>query len=293
MLQSMTGFGSASGAVDGVEYSVEIRSVNNRYFKPVIKLPDSWSAAEADIEKILRNRVSRGTVVLSLRMRVPEEQAAYQVNGRTLNSYVDQLRSLETEANPTIRIDLAGLLELPGVLEPPPMEEIVARTRDGVMNLIDQAIEGLLDMRQKEGQALKDDLLGHCNAVGDALDQIAQRSPGVVGEYYERLRQRVEQLTREAKLTLDEETLSREVALFADRSDISEEVSRLRTHLEQFAQACDSSEPAGRKMDFIAQEMLREANTIASKSNDSQIGRLVVEIKSGIDRIKEQVQNVE
>ncbi len=293
MLRSMTGFGSASGNVGGVDYSVEVRSVNNRYFKPNIKLPDSWSGAEADIERILRKRLSRGSVTLSVRMKVPDDQAACTIRTGVLESYARQLKEIEAGGDPSMRIDLAGLLELPGVMEPPSMTEIVQNTRDGLFGLIDQAVENLLTMRQTEGVALKTDLIENCGVIERNLAIIAQRAPQVVEDYHEKLRLRVEELTRQAKLNLDPEALSREVALFADRSDIAEEINRLTGHVEQFRESTDSPEPAGRKLDFIAQEMLREANTIASKANDAEIGRLVVEIKTAIDRIKEQVQNAE
>ncbi|MFP4053623.1 MAG: YicC/YloC family endoribonuclease [Phycisphaerae bacterium] len=293
MLRSMTGFGSATGSIGGVDYSVEVRSVNNRYFKPNIKLPDSWSGAEADIEQILRRRLSRGSVTLAVRMKVPDEQAACTIRIGVLESYAQQLKQIEAGGDPSMRIDLTGLLELPGVMEPPSMTEIIENTREGLFGLIDQAVENLLTMRQTEGEALKTDLLENCGVIERNLAIIAQRAPRVVDDYHEKLRLRVEELARQAKLNLDPDALSREVALFADRSDIAEEINRLTGHVDQFRESTDSPEPAGRKLDFIAQEMLREANTIASKANDAEIGRLVVEIKTAIDRIKEQVQNAE
>ncbi len=293
MLRSMTGFGSAGGQVEAVSYVVEIRSVNNRYLKLSCKLPDFLSAAESEIEGRIRRRVQRGTLTLSVRTRLPEDRAAGRVNQAVLNSYLDQLRSLDVAGNPMLRVDLATMMQLPGVCEPPSLEGLVDTTRDGLLVLVDQALDALIVMRRKEGEDLKTDLLGNCGEIEKNLAAVAEIAPQVVVDYHEKLIARVGELTRAGKVNIDEDLLAREVAIFADRCDIAEELTRLRTHVEQFSQTCDSPEPAGRKLDFIAQEMLREANTIASKANSSDIGRRVVDIKTAIDRIKEQVQNVE
>jgi uncharacterized protein (TIGR00255 family) len=148
-------------------------------------------------------------------------------------------------------------------------------------------------MRAAEGGSLEADLKNHCQAISEDLERIRSRGAAVLHEYAIRLRKRVDGLLAEAKLKLDEETLAREVAILADRSDISEEIARLDSHLEQFIQSCHSNDQAGRRLDFISQEMLREANTIASKASDAEIIRSVVDMKCRIDRIKEQVQNIE
>lgn len=293
MLRSMTGFGSAQAVIQGVEYAVEVRSVNNRYFKGVIKLPESLSALEADIERILRKEVYRGTVTLAVRMRIPDDQRAYRVNTAALASYIDQLRVLEVEANPTMRIDLAQLLQLPGVTEPPPVEELCQRTQQGLMDLIRKVLADLARMRDQDGKGLQDEFTGHCRMILQKVAGIAGLAPQVVRDYQDRLIARVKELTASAKIDIDAESLAREVALFAERCDVAEEISRLRTHVEQFLATMAAPEPSGRKLDFIAQEMLREANTIGSKANDATIAQAVVDIKTAIDRIKEQAQNVE
>ena len=161
------------------------------------------------------------------------------------------------------------------------------------MELTGRAMDGLVQMRQSEGLVLQEDLLKNCDVVAASLARVAARSPQVVRDYQRRLATRVEELTCGTDVPVARESLATEVAIFAERSDIAEEIVRLSGHLAQFRQSVSSNEPAGRKLDFIAQEMLREANTIASKSNDAEIAREVVEIKTAIDRIKEQVQNVE
>jgi uncharacterized protein (TIGR00255 family) len=289
----MTGFGSAGGHVEGIEYAVEIRSVNHRYFKTNVKLPESWASADVEIEQKLRHKLMRGSITCTVRMKIPSDKAAYRVNTVALNSYIDQLRGVEIEANPTMRIDLGSLLQLPGVCEPPGLEEMIESTHDDLMRLIDQALEQLLRMRQEEGKALRADLLANCKVIQDNLKVVMSRAPDVVREYHGRLAARVAELTQSAQIRLDEEQLIREVAIFAERCDIAEEIARLSGHVEQFHLAVDSPDPSGRKLDFIAQEMLREANTIGSKSSDSDIARAVVEVKTAIDRIKEQAANAE
>ena len=293
MLRSMTGFGSAQGAVKGVEYSVEARSVNNRYFKPVIKLPEYWAAAESEVEKLLRQSISRGTVTLIVRVKLPQDKSAYKVNTAALANYIEQLKVVGSEANPMLRIELGSLLLLPGVCEPPALEEIWQATREGLMKLIDTALKNLVKMRDREGKATGAELAALCGDILKQADAVALKAPGVVVEYHQRLRERVQELTAAAKVEIDAEALAREVAVFAERCDVAEELTRLKSHVEQFQAAFQSPEPAGRKLDFIAQEMLREANTIASKANDSEIAHAVVDMKTAIDRIKEQVQNIE
>jgi uncharacterized protein (TIGR00255 family) len=293
MLRSMTGFGSAQGRVEAVEYSVEIRSVNNRYFKSVIKLPEHWANLESEIEKLLRAKLSRGTVVLTLRMKLPEEKAVYKLNVAAMMAYLEQLGPMLVDANPVLRVDLGQLTQLPGVCEPPELNELMEKSRDGLMALVSESLDQLMVMRQKEGQLLKADLSGLCEVLEKNLIEVAARAPQVVKDYQQRLSDRVAELTNAGKIDIDEDNLAREVALFAERCDIAEEIARLSGHIKHFRQAMSSPEPGGRKLDFIAQEMLREANTIASKANNAEIARAVVEMKTAIDRIKEQVQNAE
>jgi uncharacterized protein (TIGR00255 family) len=293
MLHSMTGFGSAARQCGAVQYAVEIRSVNNRYLKLNIKLPEACQAAEAQIDKLMRNRLGRGTVTVSIRMKVAEEAAVYRVNQAALDSYLHQLRELQAEADPSTRIDLAGLLQLPGVCEPPELEEVVAQSLPELLTLVEEALDAMIQMRLQEGVSLKDHLIEQCDQIREKLQSVTSRAPQVVEEYHQRLTDRVKELVDQGRVNIDEESLAREVAIYAERSDIAEEVSRLSTHLQQFRESCEADGAVGRKLDFISQEMLREANTIASKSNDAEIARAVVEIKTAVDRIKEQVQNAE
>jgi uncharacterized protein (TIGR00255 family) len=189
---------------------------------------------------------------------------------------------------------LGGLLALPGILTPAvPSGELAGRIRRKVLAITRQALKGLKAMRAAEGAALAKDLERHCGQIKSILERVRSHSTAGPQQYAEKLRKRVDELLASAKLKLNEETVSREVAIFADRADISEEIARLDSHLVQFAKAMKGNQQAGRKLDFICQEMLREANTIGSKASDADIVHLVVDIKCRIDRIKEQVQNVE
>jgi uncharacterized protein (TIGR00255 family) len=187
--------------------------------------------------------------------------------------------------------DLASLLQLPGVLIQPTAEPD-SQQQPEVLELVGEAIEGLLDMRAEEGKTIERDLLECCEVIARRLSEIADQAPRIISDYYERLKRRVDEMLAKSDVELDADTVAREVALFAERCDVAEEISRLASHLTQFRKVLAQDQP-GRKLDFIAQEMLREANTIASKGNSAEIGQAVVDIKTSIDRIKEQVQNIE
>jgi uncharacterized protein (TIGR00255 family) len=293
MIVSMTGFGDAAGEREGTHYSVEVRSLNNRFFKTVIKLPDNVSGLEPELETRLRKSLGRGSITYILKMRTDSAEAAYHVNIPALRAYLQQLRKVP-ELDQMARIDLASLLQLPGICQEP-RDESDEITRHGPMvrQLTDQALEKLHAMRQQEGQSLLADLLRHTRAIAADLVEIEKRSPHVIEEYHRRLGQRVNQLVSKAELQVSQSDLLKEISVFAERADISEEIARLKSHLEAFDHTCRTGEHAGRKLDFITQEMLREANTIASKANDAAIARQIVDIKGAIDRLKEQVQNVE
>ncbi|MBN1509432.1 MAG: YicC family protein [Sedimentisphaerales bacterium] len=294
MLNSMTGYGEAEGVLDGVSYAIEIKAVNNRYLKTIVKLPDTCIFLEEDIDKELRRSLSRGTINCVLRFKSVSASALFEIDEAALKSIVAKLNGVSASVGVKGQIDLAGLLALPGIVRPVlPDEEAGARVKEFVLRLTRDAVEKLKRMREAEGKFLEADLIGHCDAMARELEVVVQRSGSVVAEYAKRLQKRVDELLAEAKLKLDEETLAREVAILADRSDISEEIARLDAHLQQFRQICKMDGQAGRRLDFLSQEMLREANTVASKAADAQIARSVVDVKCLIERIKEQIQNVE
>ncbi len=293
MINSMTGFGDASGQVNGIAFAVEIKTLNNRYLKSSVKLFDAAAFLEEDVEKLLRENFQRGTVSCSVRLADSASAQVADINVKVLSKYVDELRSFAADRGIEASIDLTGLVQLPGVIGTTIPEEQQAVLGPAILAAVKEALVRANQMRAKEGVALADDMLKNCQGVADCVELIGKRAPLVVQEYQEKLRKRVDELLAAAKLNMDQETLAREVAIFADRSDISEELARLASHLNQFRETCRKDAQAGRKLDFITQEMLREANTIGSKSADAQIAGAVVDIKCFIDRLKEQVQNVE
>jgi uncharacterized protein (TIGR00255 family) len=296
MINSMTGYGNAEGRLSGTTYAVEISTVNNRYFKPTLRLPETLEFLENDVEKELRREVSRGTVNYTLRQKGAPAEALFEINEKALATLLKRLGKISPAGGLERELDLGGLLALPGILSPAiPGGKEAEKIRRKVIAVTRQALKGLKSMRATEGEALTADLEKNCKAIKISLEQIQNRSAAGPQQYAEKLKKRVEELLSVAKLKLNDETLAREVAIFADRADISEEIARLDSHLVQFTKSLKASagQGEGRKLDFICQEMLREANTIGSKAGDSDIVHLVVDIKCRIDRIKEQVQNVE
>lgn len=296
MIRSMTGFGEASAHLEGIHYFVEVRSLNSKYFKANIRLPEEFQGLEAEMESRLRDRLTRGTVTLTATCSENTASAARDINVRALQKYIDQLRAIPGVAAGELSLDLGALLDLPGVLQPPADEEDrVNRARSAFLSLLDGALAELLAMREREGRALVADLLAHRDLIAARLSIVGERAPAVVLEYERRLKTRIETMLKEADVRVDAVDLIREIAAYAERTDIAEEVHRLAGHLVQFAELLAGADdrPIGRTLDFLAQEMLREANTIASKSPDGAISRSIVEVKGAIDRIKEQAQNVE
>lgn len=296
MVRSMTGYGDASITIDGVHYFVEVRALNNKYFKATIRLAEALQGLEAEMEARLREKISRGTVTLTARSTDASASAAYTINTQALDRYVQQLSELPQVKGGGLKLDLGQLLNLPGVLQPPADEEDrLDKARGIFLPLLDKAVTNLLAMRQREGRVLVDDLKSHQTYIAERLSLVAQRAPGVVADYQSRLKQRIETMFREADATVEPADLIREIAVYAERTDIAEEIKRLSAHLDQFGSLISATDgkPIGRTLDFLAQEMLREANTIASKSPDAAISRSTVEIKGAIDRIKEQAANIE
>ncbi|HCT45057.1 MAG: YicC family protein [Phycisphaerae bacterium] len=290
----MTGFGDASGSDTGSVYSVEVRSVNNKFLKIGTRIPERLASLEPEIEQVVRATLSRGSVTVTVSCTDTDESAAQDINIGALRKYAEQISKATGVAIDAIGV--GELVMLPGVLCPPGDSETrLQRARDGIIPLVKLSLEHLIAMRSREGIALHDDLAGHLDFIAERLAQINEFAPGVVGDYEKRLKVRMESLISDSGAEIDHGDLIREIAVYAEKTDIAEEISRLGEHLIHFRDMLgdESGRPIGRTMDFLAQELLREANTIASKSPDAKMSRLIVEIKGAIDRIKEQVQNVE
>lgn len=290
MLLSMTGYGDARREEDGMSVAVEIRSVNSRYLKINVRGAES-AALEAKIESIVRKRLNRGTVSIILRLSRKATAEDYRINLEVVEACQKQLASLSGGAT---NIDLSTLLTLPGVVEAPSSSGGLTESDwKFVEPVVADALASLEKMRAAEGHAMDDDFKVNCAAITTQLEEINERAPLVVASYQNRLTERINTLLRDFDTSVTGADVAREVGVFAERSDISEEVVRLRSHLEQFAKISAEKESAGRKLEFLIQEMFREINTIGSKSNDSEIAVHVVEIKTHIERMREMIQNVE
>ena len=290
----MTGFGDARAERDDYAVAVEIRAVNSRHLKLNTRISEGYSALESHIEPIVRRQVHRGTVYVNVRVRQLRAAEDYRINTGVLEAYLDSLQELAAGRDLSEELRLEPLALLPGVVE-----EAFVETRNAdavwpiVQGALDQAIAALRAMREVEGNALESDLSNQLNQIATSLSAIEQRAPEVIEQYRTRLEERVGDALDQVGAEVDPADLVREVCLFADRADISEEIVRMRSHLDQFRGALNVAESAGKRLEFIVQEIGRETNTIGSKANDAEISHQVVEIKTALERVREQVQNVE
>lgn len=289
----MTGFGEARGTAGGMAISVEVRTINSRHYKLSFRSSEGYASLESDVEALTRESIRRGTVQLNLRVDRRSSVDDYRINTEVVENYRRQLQQF-TGSEWNNADDLRLLLSLPGTIDEKSRGEYDPREDwPAIEPVIRDALAALAKMRAEEGVALAADLAHNGRQISELLDAIARRSPEVTQSYQSRLTGRVQQALSELNVTVEPADLLREIALFADRSDISEEIVRLRSHLQQYEAALLMAESSGRKLEFIAQEMGREINTIGSKANDAEISRLVVDIKTALERIREQIQNVE
>lgn len=294
MLISMTGFGEARSQTGGMAVAVEVRTINSRHLKLTYRSSEGYAALEPEVEAATREVIRRGTVQLNLRVDRRTSVDDYRINTEVLENYRQQLEQYtgRSEANDPLMLQM--LLSLPGTVDEKSRAEHDPREDwPAIEPVIREALVAVAKMRAEEGVALAADLAQNGRQIAELLDAISKRSPEVTQSYQSRLTGRVQQALSELNVTVQPADLLREIALFADRSDISEEIVRLRSHLQQYEAALLMSESSGRKLEFIAQEMGREINTIGSKANDAEISRLVVDIKTALERIREQIQNVE
>ncbi|QDS98897.1 YicC/YloC family endoribonuclease [Adhaeretor mobilis] len=293
-LLSMTGFGEARTEQADHAVNIELRTINSRHFKLSLRSTDGYGSLDARIEAILRESIRRGTVHANLKIRHLSSLDDFRINAQMLERYVDELQKIAAKRDLCEELRLEPLASLPGVVEQLSTEASEPEDVWPVVKaVVTEALEKLTKMRAEEGEALAADLTEQCQTVAKSLDIIAQRTEVVVDHYRQRLLERVGGALSELQVTLEPADLTREVCLFAERSDISEEVVRLRSHLQQFEKTMQLPESSGRKLEFICQEMGRETNTIGSKANDAEISAQVVEIKTALERIREQIQNVE
>ncbi len=296
MIRSMTGFGRASIRIENVAYDVEVRSVNHRYLDARVRLPRLFAALENDLRESVARVLARGKVDVSV--VVPEGDApkpVLEIDLDVARDYAAAAETLRSSEGVSGLLDVATLLTLPGVarFEDPtlPSEAVQSALRDAV----DEALRATDDMRATEGAALERELLERIDTVSGLAEFLAERADAVQSAVRERLRKRAAQLAQETGL-VDDARLHQEIVIAADRMDVTEEIVRLRSHVVQFREIVASAgpgKPVGRRLDFLMQEIGREVNTIGSKGGDAPIAHQVVELKTQLERIREQVQNVE
>ena len=289
MIRSMTGFGAAEGVVGGARVSVELRTVNHRFFSPSIKLPSELSRWEPDVREALRRTIARGHVTVSARLE--RASASGSIDEQRFAGYVAMLRDLRDRHGLDGPIDVATVLRMPDVLAAD--AEDAGGTAAELTAIVDSAIESLTRSRGEEGKRLASFLLERLVTVDGALSRIAARAPERVIAQRDRLREAVRVLTE--GMAVDEQRIAQEIAILADKLDVQEELQRFASHITAFRAALLQSggEPVGKRLGFLLQEMLREANTTGSKANDAGMLQDVVTIKEELERIREQVENLE
>lgn len=292
MLRSMTGFGAGRAQVDGEELSVELRAVNHKFCEVKARLPRELAALEAGLVKRVKERLARGAVDLSVRrVAATASGTAPVVDVALAREYQRAWRELAAALQLPESPTLAQVAVQPGVVRLEERGVDVAAAEEATRQALEGALDALTAMREQEGLALRADLEARLAQVASWVREVEALAPQAVEAYRERLSQRVAELSRGAPV--DPQRLVQEVVLFAERTDVAEELTRLRSHLEQFGALLAAPEPAGRRMDFLVQEMHREVNTTGSKSQHPDISSRVVSLKAELERIREQVQNVE
>lgn len=289
MIRSMTGFGSADGMVGSAHVAVEVRSVNHRFFSPSIKLPASLARWEGDVRDTLRRSVSRGHVTLTARIDRAEAQPA-AIDESRLRAYAEQLRGVKERLGLAGDVELATLLRLPDVISIDRDEE--EGTAAELVAIVERASALLQKSRESEGGRLAAFIAERIALVEGAVDRLGLRAPKRLEEQRDRLRAAVQELAQGVKI--DDQRMAQEIAILADRLDVGEELDRFKSHIVAFRETLASrGEAVGKRLGFLLQELLREANTTGAKSNDAEMVREVVMIKEELERIREQVENLE
>lgn len=291
MIRSMTGFGKSDGTVGGVPCTIEVRCVNGRYLEQSCKLPKEWSDKEVFIRELVRERISRGSISLFVRTDEKAAETTARVDVELARKTVDSLRLLQVELGLGGTIEIAHLMHFPAIFQGAADSGEKPDVWPELSALIGNALDALNTMRLREGSELEKDFLSRLDAIASGLMDVEQRSALRVPAERERLRERVRQLVVED--AVDEQRLQLEIVLLSEKLDVAEECVRLRSHISYFREMLQANEAVGRKLNFLMQEMNREVNTIGSKTNDADIGRIVVAMKEELERMREQVQNIE
>jgi uncharacterized protein (TIGR00255 family) len=294
MIRSMTGYGRAEAVLAGRKFAVEMKSVNHRYLEISLRVPGMLLSLDTEIKKKIGEQFSRGRIEATVRVDgdgIAENNGRLTLNLPLARNYHALLCQLKEELHLGDEISLAMMTDFRDIFVPTESVQDPAALWEGLSKLLDEAMRTLVEMRAREGESLQRDLTKRLSLIACVLETIAGRAPQVVCEYQKRLGDRIRELTGD--LVIDESRLLQEVAIMAEKSDITEEIVRFRSHIEQFTDLLVNEDGAGRKIDFLIQEMGREVNTIGSKSGDAEISRNVIEIKSELAKLREQVQNIE
>lgn len=294
MIKSMTGFGRCRTVLHGREISVEIKSVNHRFFEFSCRTPKGYGFLDDKLKALVNSRVSRGKIDMFVTVGTAEDTPAeVKINHSLVSGYINAMKEISETYGIENDVTVTAISRFPDVYTvskaPENEEEITA----DVLEAANTAIDGFIAMREAEGEKMKADILGRAEVVLATVDEIDERSPQTVKEYEERLLDRINRTLQDYNINIDEQRVLTEVAVFADKVAVAEETVRLRSHFAQLSKIMESQTPIGREIDFIIQEMNREANTIGSKVQDAEIAHKVVKIKSEIEKMREQIQNIE
>jgi len=293
MLISMTGFGRSECLENEYTYQAEIRSVNNRFIEVTTRLPKAYSDLEQPLKSLIKSYCSRGSINLTINIGYSNDsldELEIKPNLLLAKQYLDTLKHIQNSLGLTGEVDLKAVLGLKEIIKIEPITLDPAK-KDLILKIAEEALISLQKMKEEEGKNLQIDLGNRINSIEKHTTEIESRHPQVLKEYQEKLKERVRKITD--GLEIEETRLAQEVALLADRCDITEEITRLKSHLNQFKSFLKTNGPIGRKLEFITQEINREINTTGSKSNDIMISKQVIEVKSELEKIREQVQNIE
>jgi uncharacterized protein (TIGR00255 family) len=293
MLISMTGFGRAECQEGDYTYQAEIRSVNNRFIEITTRLPKAYVDLEQPLKKLIKSHCSRGSINLSISLANSNEGSGeweVKPNLSLATQYIDALNQIRDSLGLQGEVDLKSVVGLRDIIKIEPVALDPAK-KDLILNITTEALVSLQKMREEEGENMQKDLAQRIDAIESHAAEIESRHPEVIKEYQEKLNERIKTLNE--GVGLDETRLAQEAALLADRSDVTEEMTRLKSHLDQFRNFFAAKEPIGRKLEFITQEINREVNTTGSKSSDTKVSNRVIEMKSELEKIREQVQNIE
>lgn len=292
MIHSMTGFGRFEGQINGRSITLEIKSVNHRYFEFSCRLTRGYSFLEEKLKSYISSKVSRGKVDMFVSITEPEDTPAeVQINHNLASGYINALKELRDTYNILNTVTTVDVARYPDVLTVNKASEDEDVVWNDVKEALDSALEDFLAMRKSEGERLKADVLGRAETIMDIVSKIEKRSPETVKEYQSRLKDKIEEILQNKDY--DEQRVITEVAIYADKVAVDEETVRLRSHFEQLNTYLNEDKPVGRSIDFLIQEMNREANTIGSKVKDAELAQQVVKIKNEIEKIREQIQNIE